>query len=54
MGFLANLALQALSGLTPGEFFTFGILAIAAWLWWRWIVRNHRPPPDAFERPDKS
>lgn len=54
MTFLANLALQSLSGLTPGEFFTFGILGIAACAWGCWILRNHRVPPDAFKHPDQS
>jgi hypothetical protein len=54
MRVLGNLVLQILPGLAPGEFFTFGILGISALVWSRWILRNHRAPPDAFEHPDQS
>ena len=54
MRFVANPVLQILLGLTPGEYVTFGILGIAAWAWSRWILRNHRLPPDALNQPDQS
>ncbi len=54
MRVLANIVLQILLGLTPGEFFTFGILRMAALAWSRWIFRSHRAPPDALEHPDQS
>jgi hypothetical protein len=45
MSFLNYPILQILLGLTPGELLTFGILGVPAWVWWRWILRNHRIPP---------
>jgi hypothetical protein len=54
MGILILEFIRSLLTLTPGELLILGVLGVVAWAWGRWILRNHRVPPDALEHPDQS